>query len=103
MLIASVWATAVCLLLILFPSHIRNSQQGMLCDTESHCDKEVTPPLLAVSLYISLPVLTPSLHPTPPWPASLLTPSLLLRYGHCSLLWADASSLTADGHSEGKK
>lgn len=75
MLIASLWSTAVCPLLILFPSHIRSSQQGMLCDTESHCDKEVTPPLLAVSLYISLPVFTPSLQPPP---STQLLPGLLL-------------------------
>lgn len=97
-LIASLWATAVWPLLILFLSHIRNSQQGMHCDTESHCDKEVTPPLCTVSMYIALSVFTPSLQrplqPTPPCPASLMHPSLLLHYCNCALPWAGTSSLS---------
>lgn len=54
------WAAAACPLLVLFLPHFHNCQQGTVgrCDTESHYDKEVTPPLLAVSDYISLSVFT---------------------------------------------
>lgn len=68
-LIASFWAMAEGRSSYYPFCHIHNSQQGMPCDTESHWDKEVTPPLLAVSMYISISVFTPSLqrplHPTP--------------------------------------
>lgn len=80
----------------------------MLSDTESHCDKEVTPPLLAGSMFLSLSVFTPSLqrllHSAPPWLASLMHPcfpptllSLLSPVG-CYFL-----SLTANGPSDGNR
>lgn len=76
-LFSSLWATVEC-------SHTIPLSHPP-CDTESHCDKEVTPPLLAVSMFISYLFL---LHlSSPPRPlACFSSASLSLFYTTVSAL-----------------
>lgn len=92
----------------LFLSQIHSSLQGMVCDTECHCDKEVTPSLLTVSMYISLCFYSISPASPPLLPVLFLSCILLslLHCCHCCVLWAAVSSLwlqTANVHSDSSR
>lgn len=78
------WATSQRLLFFIFLPDFYNCQQDTVgCDeTEKHCDKEVTPPLLGISKYISVftPVLQYPFSISSLWPASCIHPFVLLHY-----------------------